>query len=189
MLIEALDDDNQNVQCVAALALGRIGDRRAVEPLVAKVCDRSGGCSPWWAMAQGLAMLGDRRGVEPLIAALDDPRTDHYAAGCLADLPDPRAIEPLTRVFRNAQDPEHIHSAASALAKLGAVEPLLKSLGDERLLVRLYAIMGLGEARETRALDLIRPMADDPDDRIRRVAGEAVRRIEAANNRTADERG
>ncbi len=177
-LIEALDDEHEQVRIVAALALGGIGDERAVEPLLAKAQDPATYTNSWWAVTRALARLGDRRAVEPMIEALPDPRRADWAALCLVDLKDPRAIEPLTEMFRNPRRPEESRAAAAALAKLGAVEPLLEGLASTRLTTRLYAIQGLGQAREPRALELIRPLVNDPDDRIRNVAVEAVRRIE-----------
>ncbi len=55
---------------VASDALGKIGDKRAVEPLITALDDedelvREGA-------AKALGMLGDKRAVEPLITALGD---------------------------------------------------------------------------------------------------------------------
>ena len=60
----------------AARALGKLGDIRAVEPLVAALEDEDYGVA--MAAAEALGALGDSRAVEPLIAALEDE--DYWAA-------------------------------------------------------------------------------------------------------------
>lgn len=58
----------------AADALGRLGDERAVEPLVAAMEDPDPRVrkKAAWALGQ----LGDRRGQRPLLAAMRDPDED-----------------------------------------------------------------------------------------------------------------
>jgi HEAT repeat protein len=54
----------------AALALGRMGDDRAVEPLINSLCDRRETIRK--AAAEALGRLGDDRAVEPLSHTLND---------------------------------------------------------------------------------------------------------------------
>ena len=54
----------------ATWTLGKIGDRRAVEPLIAAMKDRDKGVKKGAAVALG--DIGDGRAVEPLIQALKD---------------------------------------------------------------------------------------------------------------------
>ena len=58
----------------AAHALGEIGDRRAVEPLIAALEDRMSFVRR--AAAEALGEIGDSRVVEPLIAARKDSDWD-----------------------------------------------------------------------------------------------------------------
>ena len=70
-----LHDDDPEVRKEAALALGIIGDERAVEPLIDALHDDDLEVREWAAWALG--MVGDERAVEPLIDALlhdEDPR-------------------------------------------------------------------------------------------------------------------
>jgi len=55
----------------AAKALGRIGDRRAVEPLIALLTHKNGGVRG--DAAEALGTIGDERAVRPLISLLADP--------------------------------------------------------------------------------------------------------------------
>jgi len=75
LLIEGLKDNTPSMlRYEAALALGKIGDKRAVEPLINIL--NTGSSS---AAARALGMLGDKRAVKPLMELLEregyDPRT------------------------------------------------------------------------------------------------------------------
>jgi HEAT repeat protein len=75
------------------LALGRIKEPRAFEPLVGWLADAHWG---QWA-ARALGELGDVRAVNPLILAL--MANNSSAASALGKLKDPRAVEPLIEAF------------------------------------------------------------------------------------------
>jgi predicted NACHT family NTPase len=85
------------VRHAAAKALGRLGDRRAVEPLIARLGDKDSFVRR--AAAEALGVLGDRRAVEPLIARLgdEDVWVRRAAEEALRRLGDGRAVEPLER--------------------------------------------------------------------------------------------
>jgi DNA repair photolyase len=65
-LIKALKYDDPNVRYDAAKALGRLGDPRAVEPLISALRDV---CK---SAAEALGKIGDSRAIEPLISVLED---------------------------------------------------------------------------------------------------------------------
>jgi hypothetical protein len=72
------------VRLAAALALGVLGDGRAVEPLIARLEDAA------WdvrSAAEALGMLRDERAVEPLIARLEDAAWDVRRATALRAVP------------------------------------------------------------------------------------------------------
>jgi HEAT repeat protein len=73
-LIMVVKNHNEDliVRGRAALMLGKIGDERAVDPLI-EALDAPGFQTPLYA-AQSLGKLGDRRAIEPLLRLLD---TDH----------------------------------------------------------------------------------------------------------------
>ena len=88
----------------AARALGKLGDLRAVEPLIQALKTEGWVVreSAIWALGE----LGDLRAVEPLIEALNDEnrglRID--AARALGNLGDVRAIEPLRELLEDNYD-------------------------------------------------------------------------------------
>ncbi len=82
-------------------ALCKIGDTRAVEPLIAVLKDVN------WAWrkagAETLGKMGDVRAVEPLVIALKDDtwKVREAAAEALGAIGDARAIEPLIAVLKD----------------------------------------------------------------------------------------
>jgi len=122
-------------------ALGKIGDQRAVEPLIALMN------KPPYAIfysrynltytsdiVKVLGEIGGPQAVDALIRIVDI--NDHYhlgrAASALAETGDPRAVKPIIRVLRTA-DTTGRSSAVRALWYLrpeSAVEPLIDVLED-----------------------------------------------------------
>ena len=92
-LIKALD--NKWRRWRAAEALGKIGDRRAIEPLLGKVKDEEWNVRSHVAIALG--DIGDTRGVEPLLEMLKDESVNVRlsAINGLKKIGDARAVEPL----------------------------------------------------------------------------------------------
>ncbi|MFQ5520302.1 MAG: HEAT repeat domain-containing protein, partial [Candidatus Methylomirabilia bacterium] len=134
-LITMLGAEDRGVRKAAAEVLGRMGEVRAVEPLIVALGDVRA------AAAQALGILGDGRAVEPLIAALGDEDGDAPEAviEALGRLGDARAVEPLIVALEN-QNYEVREASAGALGRLGdarAVEPLIARLWDVQLAVRI----------------------------------------------------
>jgi HEAT repeat protein/CHAT domain-containing protein len=160
----------ESPQSAAAWALGKLGDTRAVEPLISVLEDRHRGRSELQRqVVRALGALGDLRAVEPLLAALNDKadlgslRAD--IALSLGRLRDARAVEPLiglleARHRRGVLGSDRVSSAcAEALGELGdsqAVEPLLAIVrakdqsGGFQAAVR--ALGKLGDVRAIRPL-------------------------------------
>jgi HEAT repeat protein len=69
MMIVTNNHEDLIVRGRAALMLGKIGDARAVEPLI-RALDAPGYQTPLYA-AQSLGKLGDRRAIDPLIRAME----------------------------------------------------------------------------------------------------------------------
>ncbi len=89
------DGKSESVRKEAAQALGKLGDKRAVEPLIAVV--GNGDASGAYAV-EALGEIGDPRAVEPLLALLagdDSYARCRRAAEALGGIGDARAVEPL----------------------------------------------------------------------------------------------
>jgi HEAT repeat protein len=108
----------------AIVALGELGDKRAVRPLI----DILGGddMADMAAAAKSLAQIGDRSAVEPLMAVLGDQTHEDLdrwrwaVIGALGQLGDPRAVEPLIALLNDPNQNESEHQiTARALESLG----------------------------------------------------------------------
>lgn len=108
-LIDMLKDKNEDVRVNVAIALGKIGDPRAVEPLIIVLKDEDEEVRGPAAIALG--NIKDTRAVEPLIAALkliaesseEEKLIGKNAAWALGKIGDPRAIEPLISAMKDEE--------------------------------------------------------------------------------------
>lgn len=140
----------------AARALGRIGDSRAVEPLIAALTDENSSVRRHAASALG--HIGDTVAVEPLISALEDADSNVRlsAVTALGSIGDARAVDPL--IFGLKDKKYYVRrNAAIALGEIGnprAVKPLISALTmkDESMQVRTYVAEALGKIGDARAV-------------------------------------
>jgi HEAT repeat protein len=172
----------------AAYALGFIGDRRALEPLVAALGDAHAGVRQAAALAIGAIGQHENRGsfvsqaraagvkgspvivgyegaIAGLAAALSDPAREVRltAADSLGKLGDQRGVQPLMEVLADPV-PEVRSMAACALSALcdrRSVPPLLSALGDGDAAVRRASVRALGEIADRAALGPLAGMLDD----------------------------
>jgi hypothetical protein len=107
--------------------LSRLGDRRAVAPLIEAL--KSDNLYMRFSAAEALGVLGDIAAVEPLIMALKDP--DAYvrisAAEALGKIGDTRAVEPLASRLADWGEGYFrlvCNAAADALKQIGTPEAL-----------------------------------------------------------------
>lgn len=104
----------------AAQALGRIGDRRAVDPLIERLTYPQ--VTVRCETAEALGAIGDARAVGPLIAMLGDPDriVHHSAAAALGEIRDPSTVDMLVSAL---DDPRLCEGALTALEHWGALPP------------------------------------------------------------------
>jgi HEAT repeat protein len=202
-LIAVLKDGDKNARQVAAAVLGRIGDARAVEPLIVALEDVNV-CS---AAARALAQIGDVRAVEPLITVLKGGRridARQAAAEALDSLgwnPDygedgtwywiakrdwgkcvaigTAAVEPLITALKH-RDSTVREAAAEALGRIGdarAVEPLIATLNDYNANLRRVAVQALENLGDKRAVEPLIAVLKDEGRDVRQKAAEALERF------------
>jgi HEAT repeat protein len=167
-LIAALKDSSTNIHFhhfrgSAAISLGRLKDRRAVQPLITALRDADSDVR--FSAAMALGQLEDARAVEPLIAALQDPERPvrEMAASSLSSLRDPRAAEPLLRALRDPA-PDVRRFAAWGLGNMKAqraVEPLIAALKDPEGLVSDAAARALGQIGDPRGVEALKAAISD----------------------------
>ncbi len=135
----------------AALALGRMGDANAVDPLIQALQHASPAVREGAATALG--QMRDPRAIQPLIAALADPG-------------DPSQ--------ENRWNPADL--AADALISFGerAVEPVVEALRHPDPTVRCQAVSVLMELPAVQAVDMFIAMLRDSDPGVRWMAAHAL---------------
>jgi HEAT repeat protein len=122
----------------AATALGELGDRRAVEPLILALRDENIA----WKAARALGKIGDARAFEPLLAGLDSFKHPDPFVQALGDLCAlvkdsrlcSRAAGPLLSAL-DSREADLCWRATVALGKLGSL------IEDDALCVRLTAAL------------------------------------------------
>jgi HEAT repeat protein len=146
----------RDVPRAALLALGHLGDKRALETLIETLKDfNSPDCRA--AASISLGRLGDKAAVDPLILALDDIDVDVQvsAATALGILGEARAAEPLIALL--SRKPRRLRLAViHALGQLGnsaAIEPLKSIINNNDPAVSARAADALRKLNEaTKAL-------------------------------------
>ncbi len=105
-LLAALRDPTRDVRWAAIEALGDLGDRRAVEPLVQYL--RRAETYRWGKrlVANALGAIGDPKAAEPLLSLLadSDPFVRRAAAIALLRIGDPRALPRVADLLRDSAD-------------------------------------------------------------------------------------
>ena len=146
-LIGLLVKGESDVRGLAANALGRIGDKRAVEPLIDALQSYDDLFLRGLA-AGALERIGDKLAVEPLIAALkhDDPLMRTVAAWGLGEIRGESAMRPLIKALGD-NDPRVGWEAIHALRKIRRkwdAELLLRALQveSEVFVEKLVNILG-----------------------------------------------
>ncbi|GAG35765.1 unnamed protein product, partial [marine sediment metagenome] len=131
-LCHMLDDNNVFVCREAAYALGKLGDRRAVVPLIqaikGKTLNLKGPISfwgkPFWPeiAIEALGKIGEPA-LEPLIQALkdEDSQTRRWVVRVLGEIGDKRAVEPLIAALKD-EDERVCCSAAEALGNFADIK-------------------------------------------------------------------
>ena len=158
-LIIALKDENLLVRLQAAITLGRLNDKSAIEPLVSAFEDEDEDSEVCLAATVALARLGDDATLQYCLAGLED------------------------------EDSEERAGSAIALGLIGntlAVEPLILRLADTSGSVRRYAAAALGELGDAKALPALQKLyqqttaLSQEGRRILEVAKRAIERLKSS---------
>ena len=146
--------ENYKVRLACADALGRIGDRFAVAPLIDVVKDE-GEKSVYLreSAVSALGLLGDTRAVDPLVSIIETKQGIMDKFSFLKE----RAIEAITRMGFGGN--ERVFKA------------LKTSLSDESSQVRINAIEALMDSDNPKAFDTIKKcMLNDKDEEVKKNA-------------------
>jgi len=162
-------------------ALGKIGDERAVQPLIDLLVDPRES-SVHHAVARALADIGDPRAVGAIIWAMEQYPTsrahDSYV-DALVRLKDPRAFD--TFVVLLSHDQEAFRKwGAKGLGSLGdsrAISHLEPLCSDRSAAVREWAVRALGDIADEKAIGVLKLTMEDDNKEVRKRAVKALKRI------------
>lgn len=155
-LIEALEDSYPRVREEASVALAYYKDWQAVDPLIRRLKD----ASPWVRL---------------------------NAVFALGELKAPRVVDPLLDLLNDQADWRNKfvqQECVIAIRKIGNPNPkiitaLMNNFNDPFLKVEIIKSLGKFQAAEAR--DLLVEASKDPNDRIRKLAIEALSRVSGAS--------
>ena len=160
LAFDKLDSNYLEDHCISALR--RIGDERALEPMMNLARRRN---------KEAIGVLGKIASDEPIDMLLDyvdtdsDPHLQRVTMKTLGEIGGPEAAEPVAQQLV-AEDPEVRSAAARALGMIGdprAIEPLAEVLdADEAQTVRGSAAWALVEIGTQEALEVVGAYAEDP---------------------------
>jgi HEAT repeat protein len=161
--LQFLEHKNKDIREKAAIALGKLGDRRAVEPLIRALStakDTSPGAIAVedlrYYAAKALGMIGDARATEPLITLRreDDLFAGIAAGKALCGLE--HAAVPILLGYISDKKRDVREAVIDALGKIGddsVIKPLVKARNDADDMTRLVIDLALGRLGDSRALE------------------------------------
>src|SRR5258708_4941317 len=101
-VIFLLSKGDENSRLEAAIVIGKIGEKKALEPLLKALSDSSPSVKN--QVIYALGKLGDSRAYDALIDTLSNKEIIPIVAKALGDLGDQRAITPLLNVLKPLKD-------------------------------------------------------------------------------------
>ncbi|MFI4916282.1 MAG: HEAT repeat domain-containing protein [Phycisphaerales bacterium JB060] len=197
-IVQALmGSDVPRLRAQAAFVLGELGNRSALPLLHDAVAKPMPMAQPSQVrlmslqMSEAMVKLGDAGQIQPIRAALyparaEDLEATALAARVLGEVGDHASESQLAFLTARLDDqgnmlpPEVRLSAVYALAQLGKTQGdtiAMAYLDDSRGSVRGLSALTLGEIGNTRHLDVIEPLMEDPDPSVRVHASAAVVRL------------
>jgi|GEM_PF-1872313 len=156
------------IRIVAAMALGKIGDRKAVDPLINALRDKNVG----WAAAEALGKIGDQKTVDLLRDILKgkDKYAIWAAAKALGKISDQEAVDFLINILSN-KDAYSRWVAVVALQEIGdpkGVDALVEVLEkDKDEAVKRAAVSALGAIGDSKVVDPLIKASKDKDSLVR----------------------
>jgi len=155
ILLDALNKGKDSYYRLTVInAIGELGDKEAVEPLLQILVDDKESPGPRMAAARALGGFGDARAVEPLLQILKDERENKAvrrdAASALGTFGDKRAVGPLVNILKSR---------------------------NEDMWLRVAAVSSLGNIGDQRAIEPLQDALNDPSDHIRNAAQTALQKI------------
>ncbi|MCD6574756.1 HEAT repeat domain-containing protein [Candidatus Aerophobetes bacterium] len=182
-LITTLNDSNINVACAAAEALGKIGDKRAVEPITKAL---EGNMWLMCSCAEALGRIGDKRAVESLmsIPSNENALVLLSTIKALGKIGNERAIDFLlcfskSETLRGAVAEaiaQIVEKQGKAVDKLKELDLsfLLELLESKSTSTRKAAAFLLGKVKYKKAISSLVKFLSDEDEEIKEMGTKAL---------------
>lgn len=175
-----LNNSDETVRERAVSALGKIGDRHAVEMLIGSTTDSVGHVRS--AAFKAIGWIGGEQAIALLIKGLDDdyPDVRQAALGGLILNANEEVIKRLTEDLHHEKPIRQI-MAAQALGWIGesfVIEPLISALNHPEWEVRKSAVESLGRLAERSAAEHVKVLLNDEEPKVRRSAIDALIALE-----------
>jgi HEAT repeat protein len=169
----------------AIVALGRIGDRRAVAPLIALLTEDHR--EQWVAVATALSRMGDGRAFEPLLTLLGDPDSSvrQAAIGALNSIGHP-GMGSRVRALLEDSNPHVRESAVRIAGYFGyasCADRILACCHDDDETVRAAALDHVPFFDDPRVLDTLETAFETDTSRVRAAVAHALASLDAADAR------
>jgi HEAT repeat protein len=179
--IVELQQEDSGRRWWAAECLGKMKDRRAVEPLVQAILNEH---IPRLGLVEIAALkeLDDPRTEDLLLNGINDKRTRPQAIDALGRLHSKRAVEPIIATLKN---PDRF-STSVAMQALGeikdsrALQPLCTLLKNRDEVVRRFAATALGQLDDPGAIGSLTTALKDTDDGVRANAAKSLGELKNA---------
>jgi len=177
-LIQALKDEEKS-DIIYIKALEKIGDTRAIDPLIQALEHKEVKVRKEAALALGT--IGDAKAIAPLIQALEDEgvyewRSVQDEAQVALQTMAETAIKPLIHALKdeNSKIRQNVATALGSIEDKRAVEPLIYVLEDEEGEVRKRAAEALGWIGDKRAVEPLIYVLEDEEGEVRKRAAWAL---------------
>jgi HEAT repeat protein len=183
LLIDELGRGEAESTRSAIIALGRIGDRRAVAPLIALLTEDHR--EQWVAVVTALTRLGDGRAFEPLLTLLGDPDSSvrQAAIGALNSIGHPGMA---SRVHALLEDTNpHVRESAVRIAGYfgyaSCADRVLACCHDDEETVRAAALDHAPFFDDARVIDTLETAFGSDTPRARAAIAHALGSLDAAD--------
>ncbi|MEO8608420.1 MAG: HEAT repeat domain-containing protein [Chloroflexota bacterium] len=181
-LIQLLSDPNPAIRHHAAHVLGKIGDPRAVDPLITVLGDQDQDTAVITKAAFALGQIGDTRAIPALMNLLG--HSEREVQTTIVNVTETfgvDAVAPLLNVLQHERWQVR-EQAADILGLVGdqAITPaLIVALEDEHWKVRFAIVAALGSIGGSTAKAALQKMQTDSDARVRELAQKCSGRVKA----------
>jgi HEAT repeat protein len=182
---EIYDEPEHETIAAVAGALTKIGDPRALEPLVNRLLEGN-----HWH--QDALIRWGEPAMLLLLEALksEDANRRHIAASLLEDFHDLRAVDSLIDILKNDSNNDVRSGAAYSLGRIRnpkAFDALLTALSDPYKRTRYQAATSLGLLGDVRAIEALKRATEDENMTVRHHAAQALEMINAHINSTSNQ--